>query len=92
MKLSDAEHWAIDRENREKPARAARDRTEALLDEIADLETRLAFREVLLESAVELLDRRAAQHARLLELVDVIVRCDEILAADDDRTSLALAA
>lgn len=92
MKLSDAEHRFIEREGREKPARAARERTEYLCERIIELEDRLELVSVFLASALELLNVRAAQHARTLELVDAIVRCDEILAADDDRPSLAVAA
>ena len=93
VRLSQEEHWALDREKREPPARPARERTEELLVRIADLEDRAYVQGMLLESALELLDRRAAEHARTLELVAAIVRCDEIIAAHDDaRPRLAAAA
>ena len=83
MKLGREEHCAIDRENREAPARAARERTEELLDRIADLEDRLYVRGVLLKSAVELLNKRAVELGSLRSLIrmDVAMKAMDCEAA-----------
>ena len=89
LHLSDAEHAWFDREEREASGTSLEDRTAALAERVAVLEDRLYVRGVLLDSALELLDRRAREHARTLELVGVVERCDAILAG---HTGLRLAA
>ena len=90
LHLSDAEHAWFDREEREaNRTPSIEDRTVALAERVAVLEDRLYVRGVLLDSALELLDRRAREHARTLELVGVVERCDAILAG---HTGLRLAA
>ena len=54
--------------------------TEHLLERIVELEDRLYVKQVALECALELIERRAREHARSLELVGVVERCDGLLA------------
>lgn len=83
LHLTAAEHRLIDRENRQSSAHAAGERTDELLDRIADLEDRLYVRGALLESAVELLNRRAVELASLRSLI----RMDVAMKAMDSDTA-----
>lgn len=88
MKLSVAEHRAIERENREKPAKKA-DRTERLAERIAELEDALYLKQVVLEGVAELLNAKIAE----LRAVDQML--NDMVAearAKQRRPALAVAA
>lgn len=82
IRLTDAEYRQIEREALPRPRKTAgqwRQEVDNLFDALQAAEEQAFWLGELLAVALILLDRRAKQHARTLELVDVIVTLDNLI-------------